>query len=385
MMKRLPLVLFALLIISVAGYLILVPRNVRSTPRSQVIATESFPGGFAHVTGPLPLSYPLVHGPHPDYQTEWWYYTGNLDTKGGRHFGFELTFFRRALAPADAQPTRASRWATYQVYSAHFALTDVDSQHYQSFERFERGAVGLAGAEAEPYQVWVDDWRAEQTGETTYHLYAKQGDIVLDLSLEDLKGPVLQGDQGYIQKGLDPGNGSYYYSLTRLQSAGTIEVGGQRLSVEGLSWMDHEFGTSMLPEHTAGWDWFAIQLGDGSELMLYQFRGDDGVRTIFSSGTLVAPDSSVTHLTRDDFQIQVDKTWTSPHSQAEYPAGWTVTVPSQKLTLRIEPYLADQELSVSFVYWEGAVRVNGDRNRQPLAGVGYVEMTGYAGSMSGRF
>jgi predicted secreted hydrolase len=365
----------------------------RETPkvRSQLIAAASESTGFARVEGPRRLVFPADHGPHNDFQTEWWYYTGNVQTSDGRHFGYQLTFFRRALVPPAERQPRSSAWATDQVYMAHFALADVAGKRFQSFERFERGAAGLAGAKASPFDVWLDDWSVEQIEPNVYRLRASQGDLALDLQLQDRKGPVLQGDQGYSQKGPDPGNASYYYSLTRLETFGTMRVGDASYQVNGSSWMDHEWSTSYLTGNQVGWDWFALQLDDapsgegGSELMMFQIRRTDGSIDPFASGTLIAPDGTTRRLSRDDFQITVGATWRSPRSNATYPAAWTVKIPSADLTLDIKPYLADQELNVSFTYWEGAVKIIGEHAGHAASGSGYIEMTGYAGSMGGQF
>jgi predicted secreted hydrolase len=350
---------------------------------------EAGPGdpaaGYLRVTGPAELAFPGDHGPHPDYQTEWWYYTGNLVAASGQRFGYQLTFFRRALVPPAGRAARESAWAADQVYMAHFALTDVADQRYWAFERFARGAAGLAGAQASPYHVWLEDWRAEEVKPGVTRLRASQAGLTLDLVLTDRKGPILQGDGGYSPKGPQPGNASYYYSLTRLETFGTVQVEEVTYSVSGLSWMDHEWSTSALAADQVGWDWFSIQLDDGGELMVFQLRKEDGSIDPFSSGTLIAGDGSVSHFDRDEFEIRVDDTWRSPHSGATYPARWTIVVPGGNLSLEIEPLLADQELAVSYTYWEGAVRVEGQRAGRAVQGHGYVELTGYAGSMQGRF
>ncbi|MFQ5409438.1 MAG: lipocalin-like domain-containing protein [Anaerolineales bacterium] len=353
--------------------------------RAQLVAVGGDPSGFSRADGPRPLAFPTDHGPHPDFQSEWWYYTGNLDAADGRHFGYQLTFFRRALLPAAERQLRASDLATEQLYLAHFSLTDVDGGEYRAFERFSRGAGGLAGAAASPYRVWLEDWRVETIAPHAIQLYAVQDDILIDLILIDAKGPVLQGDHGYSQKGPASGNASYYFSQTRLQTDGTISVRGDAFEVSGLSWMDHEFSTSALASDQVGWDWFSVQLDDGSELMVFQLRKEDGSVDPFSSGAYIAPDGSTTPLTRDDFEIVVGATWRSPRSGAEYPAQWSVRVPRLDLQLEIEPHLTDQELNVSFVYWEGAVRITGRRAGRAVAGNGYVELTGYAASMQGQF
>jgi predicted secreted hydrolase len=341
--------------------------------------------GFARADGPRLLAFPADYGPHPDFQTEWWYYTGNLEAEGGRHFGYQLTFFRRALLPPTNHPQRLSDWGSSQVYMAHFAMTDVSAGRYQAFERLQRGAAGLAGAQAVPFQVWLEDWSGVETAPNVYHLHAAQDNLQLDLTLTDVGGPVLQGEQGYSQKGPQPGQASYYYSLPHLASDGTVQVGQSTHIVVGLSWMDHEFSTSALAHDQVGWDWFSIQLSDGSELMVFQIRKPDGSLDPFSGGTWIAQNGETQHLSQNEFKIQALGTWKSPHSGATYPALWSVKVPQLGLDLQIDPWLADQELNVSYSYWEGAGHVQGQRLGQPVTGNGYVELTGYSGSMNGQF
>lgn len=355
--------------------------------------------GFARAEGPREIVFPEDRGPHDDFQTEWWYYTGNLTAETGEHFGFQLTFFRRALVPPDQRAARASAWGTDQVYMAHFALTDVSGGKHYSFERLARGAAGVAGAQATPYRVWLEDWEvaemlpaAEDRGmgnparlraaalDPNLHL-----NLSLDLTLSDLKSPVLQGDRGYSRKGPEPGNASYYVSRTRIATEGTVTVGDKTYAVLGLSWMDQEWSTSALGAEQVGWDWFSIQLDDGSELMAFQLRRADGSVDAFSSGTLIAADGATRQLGPGDFTITPTGTWRSPRTGGNYPSGWLLTVPAADLRLEITPWLADQEMQVSYTYWEGAVRVSGTSAGRPVKGNGYVELTGYAGSMQGEF
>lgn len=380
--RKLVTILFMLMVVAANGCAASPQPQVQARLEGLAVA----PGNFNRADGPRPLVFPHDLGPHLDFQTEWWYYTGNLAAPDGQRFGFQLTFFRRALlGPAD-RARRSSTWGTDQVYLAHFALTDAASGQFHAFERFERGAVGLAGAQGDPqYRVWLQDWSVEQVGLASYKLQAAQEGIKLQLDLKDGKGIVLQGDQGYSQKGPDTGNASYYTSQTRLESSGSIEVNGKSFKVSGLSWMDHEFSTSALSPDQVGWDWFSIQLDDGSELMVYQIRKKDGSLDPFSSGTIIYTDGRTRGLKAGDFKIQVDSTWKSPHSMGVYPAGWTVSVPSEGLTLQIKPILADQELNVSFIYWEGAVQVEGEKNGVKISAKGYVELTGYGQSLAGRF
>lgn len=342
--------------------------------------------GFARAMEPVDLVFPRDLGPHPDYQTEWWYYTGNLQDADGRRFGYQLTFFRRAVTPPDQRAERRSDWAVEQVYLGHFALTDVSGQRFYAFERLERGAAGLAGAAGEPvYSVWLHDWSVEQVGPDAYQLEAAEENVRLSLALRDLKGPVLQGDRGLSQKGPEPGNASIYYSQTRLESAGTIWIGGQAYAVTGLSWLDREFSTSVLSPGQIGWDWFSLQFDDGSELMTYVLRRDDGSVDVLSKGLYIAPDGTTQLLRRDDVQIEVTGQWASPHSKGVYPSGWQLLIDTLGLEVEIVPLLKDQELNLSYTYWEGAVQARGQRGGQAIAGFGYVELTGYAASMEGQF
>lgn len=329
--------------------------------------------GFARVTAPRAFQFPRDHGPHPEYKTEWWYYTGNLEAENGEHFGFQLTFFRQGLAPeAPGAPGRASDWGTRQAYMAHFALTRASDDRFVSAERFSRGATGLAGAQADPYRVWLEDWAAEADGDAV-RLRAVNSDDRLELRVRPVKPVVLQGDQGLSQKSDEPGNASSYYSLTRLEADGALTIDGQTYRVSGTAWLDREFGTSALGPDSVGWDWFAFQLADNREIMFYQLRRKDGTTEPHSGGSLVAADGSTTRLTRDDVRVETLATWTSPRTGAVYPARWRFRIPSQGIDLQVTPYAPDQELDVSYAYWEGAVQIDGTAE-----GNGYVEMTGYA-------
>jgi predicted secreted hydrolase len=335
--------------------------------------------GYARAIAPRPFVWPDDHGPHPGFKTEWWYLTGNLDaTDGsGRRFGYQFTVFRVALASDSAR--RASDWATRQLYMAHVTLSDVGAGRFYFAERFERGAAGLAGAQADPFRVWLADLdlrRAEGPalgGAFPMHLRAVSEDgAAYDLNLRPLKPPVFQGEAGLSRKGPEAGNASYYYSLTRLATTGTVTVGGEAIPVEGLSWMDREWSTSALGANLVGWDWFALHLADGRDLMLYQLRRADGTADPFSQGTVVSPDGTARHLGSEQFTLTPEGTWRSQR-EGTYPARWRARIPSEGLDLVVTPALADQELDGTVRYWEGAVTVEGS-----AAGRGYLEMTGYA-------
>ena len=343
--------------------------------------------GFARADRPRAFRFPDDHGPHPAYRTEWWYYTGNLKSAEGRHFGFQLTFFRTALSAPPDQVGRSSAWSTQDVYMAHFALSDVAAQRFHAFQRLSRAALGLAGASAVPFRVWLEDWSV--IGETavgqpvSMQLSAEEQDVALNLRLVSDKPIVLHGRNGLSQKGAAAGQASYYYSLTRLRSAGVIRLGDEEFQVQGLSWMDREWSTSVLSDDLRGWDWFALQLTDGQELMVYQVRRQAGGIHPLSSGTLIAADGTPRTLTSADFQIEVLQTWQSPTDGTAYPAKWRLRVPGAAIDLTITPYMADQEMHTLIRYWEGAVRASGTVQGHPLEGDGYVELTGYGEKKTG--
>jgi predicted secreted hydrolase len=340
--------------------------------------------GYARATAPRPFVFPFDHGPHQEYQIEWWYYTGNVQAADGRRFGYQFTIFRRALTPTPQE--RSSTWATSNIYMAHLALSDVQGGKFYNFDRFSRDGAGLAGATGEPFRVFLDNWTIEGSGPEgmTVRLQAADGPLAIDLTLDSQKPPVLQGDQGLSQKGREVGNASYYYSLTRMATRGQITLDGEVFSVEGSSWFDHEWSTSALDAGVVGWDWFSLQLDDGREIMFFQLREQNGNQSAFTSGTLVEPDGSSRTLAPGTVILEPAGEWRSPRSGAVYPARWRLQIPGEQLDLTITPLLADQELAVAVVYWEGAVAITGTSGGQSLTGVGYVELTGYAESGQGR-
>jgi predicted secreted hydrolase len=356
--------------------------------------------GFARARAPRPFAFPRDHGPHPGFRTEWWYYTGNLRAPDGRHFGYQLTFFRVALAPAPV--VRASAWGASEIYMAHFALTDVAGGRFHAFERLSRAALGLAGAASladsglasrrardtlagaarleNRYRVWLEDWTADAPSPeaSPMRLRAAADGVAIELALRSIKPVALQGDRGLSQKGPEPGNASYYYSLTRMDTRGTVTVGGETWRVAGSSWMDREWSTSALGAGQVGWDWFALQLDDGRDLMFYRLRRRDGSTDRWSRGILVARDGSTRPLGPDAVRVEALDTWRSPKSGVVYPSSWRVAIPAERLEVEVVPWLRDQELDLSVRYWEGAVRVAGTAAGEPVTGNGYVELTGYS-------
>ncbi|MCB0047060.1 MAG: carotenoid 1,2-hydratase [Caldilineaceae bacterium] len=338
-------------------------------------------GAFQRATEVRTFTFPLDHGPHNQFRTEWWYYTGNLANEEGDAYGYQLTFFRTALTGEAVQ--RASDLATNQVYMAHFALTDGRARRHVSFERYARGDSVLAGAAGDPgYRVWLEDWQAVEFEPGMSRLQAnaltETGEtIALDLLLEQTTEPLFHGNAGLSRKGSAAGNANYYYSIPRLNTSGTITVGERVTTVAGLSWMDHEFGTSALDAGTRGWDWFSLQLDDGTNLMLGELHDGMGENRFVMEGTLALPNGEQRGLGADDFTLQAMGEWTSPRTDITYPSAWTLTLPGQEMELIITPLIPDQEMDISFVYYEGAITVEGVRKGAPVSGQGYVELTGY--------
>jgi predicted secreted hydrolase len=331
---------------------------------------------------PFKFEFPRDHASHPDYKMEWWYYTGNLKTREGRRFGYQLTFFRVGVKYAPVNP---SRWAVRDLYTAHFAISDLDGKRFRHAEKLNRAGVGWGGAEQGQYRVWNEDWEARLAPDGQQHLLqAKEKGMGLSLSLNPLKPPVTQGENGVSQKGKAPGNGSHYYSLTRLATQGVLQIDGESFEVEGMSWMDHEFGTSFLESEQKGWDWFSIQLENGEELMLYQFRRTDGARDPHSNGVWVGREGKTRRLRAEEFRLTPLRYWRSKASGAVYPVEWQILLPTLGWKLIARAAFDTQELqtneSTRVTYWEGAIVIEGDRK-----GRGYLEMTGYAGAAMGAF
>ena len=387
-----------------------------SVSRLMSAGPETAEEGFARAREPRDFVFPADHGPHTELRTEWWYFTGHLaevsETEAPTTFvdrpafGFQLTLFRNALVPPGQAPERSSAWAATEVYLGHFALSDLERQRFHSFERFVRAGAGLAGAEGpgpgRPLRIWAGSWEISSAsapaggtaGDDVWplRLLAAEADdgegvdpVALDLRVEPLKGPVLQGEEGLSPKGPEPGNASYYYSFPRLAARGTVTAGGRTVPVEGEAWLDRDWSTSALGPDLEGWDWFSLQLetaGGPQELMVYRLRRRDGSADPLSDGRWVAPDGSSRRLATEEVEITVLDRWTSPVPAAggapvSYPGRWHIRVPSEDLDLEVVPLLAAQELRHTVRYWEGAVEVRGTVGGEPASGLGYVELTGY--------
>lgn len=342
------------------------------------MAAQDF-GGFDYAKPGRPFAFPADHGSHDEFRTEWWYLTGNLRTDGGRELGYEVTFFRVGVVPPDEPPRNA--WDLRNLSLAHFAVSDISGKKFRFYERTNRSSRFTANAATGRLDVFNGNWSLRQQSDGSLRLRAAEGRDSIDLVLRSAKPPAIHGIDNISVKASGVGYASHYYSMTRLVTSGSATIDGSRAEAGGLSWMDHEFGSAVLRENQSGWDWFAIQLEDGTELMLYQIRTSGGAADATSSGSFIAKDGSVTHLRRSNFAITPLGSWRSSRSGATYPMGWRLAVPSLGIELEVRERMRDQELdtkgSTGITYWEGAVAVTGIAAGRPIRGFGYVELTGY--------
>ena len=343
------------------------------------------PGALGQYKTAVPgyrYEFPRDHFNHEDFQTEWWYTTGNLIASDGRHYGFELTFFRQGV---ERDPGKKELWDIQDLYLAHLALSDLDGGKFYHTERTNRAGPGLAGADEKHKRIWNGNWEIRWNGEEEISKAADEK-FSLSFSLRSEKPPVIHGENGVSRKAAGAGHASHYISFTRLQTKGTIEMAGKSIEVRGTSWMDHEFFTHSMEADQVGWDWLSIQLGDDTELMLYQFRRKDGSTDPFSSGTYVDAQGKSVHLTAGDFRMTpTGETWANGVTRAKYPVAWSMEIPKLGLKLTATTRLKSQELAggskLAPSYWEGAIASEGTRGGTSVRGVGYLEMTGYDRAM----
>jgi len=339
------------------------------------------PGALGQYKAAMPgyrYEFPRDHFNHPEFQTEWWYTTGNLIAADGHQYGFELTFFRQGM---DRDPSKKEPWDIQDLYVAHLALSDLDGGKFYHMERTNRAGPGLAGVDEKQKRIWNGNWEIRWNGEVETLSVADER-FSLAFTLRSKKPPVIHGENGVSQKAAGPGHASHYISFTRLQTRGTIEMAGKPIEVGGTSWMDHEFFTHSIGEEQVGWDWLSVQLEDDTELMLYQLRRKDGSADPFSSGTYVDAQGNSVHLTAADFRlVSTGETWTSGVTGAKYLVSWSMEIPKLGLKLATTTRLKSQELAggskLAPSYWEGAIAIVGTRGDASVRGVGYLEMTGY--------
>jgi len=333
------------------------------------------------------FSFPRDHFAHPEFRTEWWYYSGHLYDQQKRSYGYQFTLFRTGIK---REVKTKSKWAIQNLYFAHLALTDESNKKFQYREKIHRGSLGEAGASDRTFRVWIEDWSLEGKGPAMRDHFLKAGDrdFGIELNLTPERDPVIHGQNGISQKAEGQGYASHYYSITRLKTEGKIFLKDREFPVRGNSWMDHEFGSAQLRKYQVGWDWFSIRLENGTDLMLYQLRHRDGKTDPCSSGTIIFQDGSYRHLPLEEFQIEVLEQWKSKKSGATYPAGWRIKLPKDQIELLLTPVVKDQELiteaSTRVTYWEGNVRIEGTYRNSPVRGLGYVELTGYAKPLTGQ-
>ena len=352
--------------------------------------------------------FPTDHAIHPDYKTEWWYFTGNLRDERGHEFGYELTFFRQGILSPKQQEALAKDGSTPERFVqsdfkfAHFAVSDISGNRFYFVQKLNRGAfgdagfggiaddkLGPAGTKAPVPLAWMESWSLKPQADGAWQITAQTGGetpMSIDLKVLPLKGPVIEGTDGVSQKAEGLGNASHYYSFTRLQTTGTLSLGKneQKNNVHGESWFDHEWASNQMVADQVGWDWFCFQLNDGTEMMLYAMRRRDGSVDPVSSGTWVAADGHTEHLRREDFQLTKLETWKSAHTGATYPLEWRVNLPARQMQLTVKPRIEDQELVLPGIsYWEGAIAISGQSGGKPVNGVGYMELTGYAAALQG--
>ncbi len=308
-----------------------------------------------------PVRFPEDEGPH-DMLTEWWYYTGHLFTETGDRYGFEYVIFQ------------ANRGAFPPYYASHFAITDNPAGTFQ-FD--EKAGPGAALETAQGFNLALDGWTMSGALGVDY-LEAAMDDYAIDLTLTATKPPALHNDIGYVEFG--PAGGSYYYSRTNMHVTGSLTVGDEELEVTGEAWMDHQWG-NFISVGAGGWDWFSVQLENNQELTI-SLIFDAESNVVMSYGTLVFEDGTVEHLQPGDFAVEPTDKWRSPDTGATYPSRWTIEVPDHAWSIELVPSLPQQELdttaSTGVIYWEGEVEVTGTVSGSPVAGLGYVELTGYA-------
>jgi len=333
------------------------------------------------------FSFPQDHFSHPEFKTEWWYYSGHLQSPDGKSYGYQLTFFRTGLKRETKN--QKSKWAIQNLYFAHLAFTDESKGRFEYREKIHRGSLGEAGAspytpKEKTFRIWIENWSVEgsEHGMQNHFLKAGDKDFGIELMLTPEKNPVIHGQKGISQKAEGKGRASHYYSITRLKTEGKLFLKGAEVPVHGMSWMDHEFGSNQLREYQVGWDWFSIQLENGVDLMFYQIRHRDGKIDPYSSGTIISSEGKNELFSLKEFQIEVLENWKSQKSGALYPSKWRLKVPGSHIELVLSPTVKDQELitkeSTRVTYWEGSVKIEGKYQNHLIKGMGYVELTGYA-------
>lgn len=348
-----------------------------TTAPARLAATDYLAGddvdGYLRVTEPRAFFFPQDHGSHPGYRNEWWYLTGNMEAVNGQRFGYQVTFFKTAIRPDAGNDCEAgvANWCSNHVWMGHAALSDVANRQHHNAELFSRDNPGLAGARLNPFRVWIQDWQMFSAGNGfPWELEVITEDFALTLNLDPAKGPVLQGDRGLSRKSPEPGNASYYYSLTRIVTSGQVHVDGDTFPVTGSSWLDREWSTSALAADQSGWDWFSLQFDDGTELMYYQLRNLEGDAHSSSAGNFTSLMGTQTPIAPESIVLEEVKNWTAPDGTA-YTTTWHMQYRDSDWLIRA--LFDNQLMDLTFQYWEGAVEVSNADSGEVL-GRGYLEM-----------
>ena len=325
--------------------------------------------------------FPRDHHAHPEFKTEWWYFTGNLTGDDGRDYGYQLTFFRQGVQRKTESETR---FAVGEIKLAHFAVTEISDGRFHYAQKVSRGAFGEAGFAEGDRVAWIDDWELRLREGAGFVLQARDAAFGLELSLIPHKPPIFHGENGVSQKSEGEGRASHYYSFSRLETVGHLMIDGRAVAVTGWSWFDQEWATNQLTENQTGWDWLSLQFEDGTELMLFQIRLKDGGRDVFSHGTWIDAKGASTAVKNEDFELLPGRAWRSKDTGGDYPVEWTVRIPRLELEVTVQAALDGQELVLRPIsYWEGSVRAVGTRRKQAIRARGYLEMTGYVGGLVG--
>lgn len=339
-----------------------------------LLQAQTTPDGFAIPQAGRVFVFPRDHGSHPEFRTEWWYVTGHLDAKDGRRFGFQVTFFRQG---------RREGGKVLHLHLAHAALLDARTGRFIHEERLNREGWDAAASET-TLAVRNGNWslKLDENTQTLRIAATVKDEALLRLALEPAKPLVVFGKDGVSRKGASESAASHYLTWTRLRASGTVKLGAEEHAVTGEAWMDHEFSSSQLEEGQAGWDWAALQLADGREVMAYIMRRKNGTADAASTLAVIGRDGKVRHLARDAFTMETLGTWKSPRSGAEYPVRVRIRFGGETFELR--PLAEDQEHGgeiTGLPYWEGACDVLDARGR--VAGRAFLELAGYAGDLTG--
>ena len=352
-------------------------QNSRNSSVSSVLSETNSAAGFAVAESPREFEFPADHFPHPNFQSEWWYFTGNLVGSNKQTYGFDLTIFRYGLSTDP--DTSLSPFQNSQIFLAHFAIADINRQQYLSDEKISREVVGLTGVSVAPLTIKVDNWSITQLDaqKEQWHIKADSGDFAMDLELNALRPIVLQGQQGLSRKSETPGNASYYYSIPKLAVDGKIRLSNQTIPIAGTAWFDREWSTSVLESGQIGWDWFGLHIAEDMELMYYQIRQANGKPASQNHGVLILDNGAREIKLGSEVQLKPLAYWTSKKTRARYPIKWQLTSAEHALDLTISAKFNDQQWDGTFIYWEGAVTTTGVFQNKPINGEGFLEMTGY--------